>query len=74
MARDDLDSAADPLYRWTLEVSERRLGAEDSHTLISNGNLAILLEDRGDLGGAEALYGGPGRQAGARSARSTRPS
>src|SRR5262249_44658590 len=49
-------SQAAPLLRDALAIREKVLGPEHPHTATSLNNLALLLQDQGDLAGARLLY------------------
>jgi len=46
----------EPLYREAINGARKTLGDAHPSTLISIGNLALLLQDQGKLDGAEPLY------------------
>jgi tetratricopeptide (TPR) repeat protein len=48
--------AAEPLYRETLQLTEKVLGKEHPDTLTSMNNLARLLYSQGKYDAAEPLY------------------
>jgi tetratricopeptide (TPR) repeat protein len=49
-------SDARPLYERALAISEKVLGPDHASTATSLNNLALLLQDQGDLAGARPLY------------------
>ncbi|MFI5013205.1 MAG: tetratricopeptide repeat protein [Hyphomicrobiales bacterium] len=47
---------ARPLYERSLAIREKALGADHPDTAVSLNNLAVLLQDQGDMAGARPLY------------------
>jgi len=49
-------AGARTLWEAVLKAFEAQLGAEHPHTLSTKGNLAIVMQEEGDLAGARTLY------------------